>query len=122
MKRTTLFLVAAIAFGSPAFGHEVEKGPNGGRVADAGAYHVELVAKPGTLEVFVTDAKDGPGPAGLKGVAIVVIAGKQHRIPLESSAPGRLSGALPGAAPAAGLKGVVQLSMPEGGSIQARFQ
>jgi hypothetical protein len=121
MKLGMLTFVTALALATPSFAHEAEKGPNGGRVADAGAYHVELVAKASTLDVFVTDAKDQPGPAGLMGVAILLVGGKQQRIPLASAAPGRLSGTLQGGAPAE-LKGVVQLSVPAGGSIQARFQ
>lgn len=122
MKSRTLILVAALVAAVPAFAHEVEKGPNGGRVADAGEYHVELVAKDKAVDVFVKDAKDQPAAmAGFKGVAILLVDGKQQRIPLEASAPGRLSGKTSGDKPAE-LKGVVQLTTPQGGSLQARFK
>lgn len=121
MKAPTLALLAVLAAASPALAHENEKGPHGGRVADAGEYHVELVPKPGAIEVFITDAKDQPAPAGFKGVAILVVDGKQQRIPLDGTAPGRLAGTTAVTAPA-GVKGVVQLTSPQGKSILARFQ
>jgi hypothetical protein len=122
MKFRILVLVAASVGVMPAFAHEVEKGPNGGRVADAGAYHVELVTKAKAIDVFVMDSKDQPAATvGFKGVAILLVDGKQQRIPLEAGAPGRLSGKTSGEKPAA-LKGVVQLTTPQGGSVQARFK
>lgn len=122
MKSRTFILIAALAAAVPAFAHEVEKGPNGGRVADAGEYHIELVAKDKVVDVFVKDAKDQPAVmTGFKGVAILLVDGKQQRIPLEANAPGRLSGKTSGEKPAE-LKGVVQLTTPQGGSIQARFK
>lgn len=122
MKQRNLVLVAALIAAVPAFAHEVEKGPNGGRVADAGEYHVELVAKDKAVDVFVKDAKDQPAATtGFKGVAILLVDGKQQRITLEPSAPGRLSGKTSGEKPAE-LKGAVQLTTPQGGSLQARFK
>ena len=121
MKFRILILVAALVAAVPAFAHEVEKGPNGGRVVDAGEYHVELVAKDKAVDVFIKDAKDQPAAAGFKGVAILLVDGKQQRIPLEANASGRLSGKTSGEKPAE-LKGVVQLTTPQGGSIHARFK
>jgi hypothetical protein len=69
------------------------KGPHGGRVVQAGDYHVELVAKDKLIEVFLTDATDKPvGPAGFKGLAILVVGGKSTRVPLEPTDDTRLSG------------------------------
>ena len=48
------FLLAA----SPIAAHEVKSGPNGGRVVEAGDFHVEMVAKNNTIDVFLTDHND----------------------------------------------------------------
>ena len=69
------------------------KARNGGRIVEAGDYHVELVAKRSCVEVFLTDASDKPvAPAGFKGVAILVIGGKSVRVALEPIDGTRLSG------------------------------
>lgn len=104
----------------PARAHDT-KGPNGGRVTDAGKYHVELVGKGTRLEVFVSDAKDAPLPAtGFKALAILVIEGKSQRIPLQPEGTDRLTGTAP-APLQSPPKGVVQLTAPDGTVAQARF-
>jgi hypothetical protein len=120
MRFKTLALVAAMALALPAVAHEA-KGPNGGRIADAGAYHVELVAKDQAVEVFVSDAQDKPLPAtGFKAVAILNVGGKAQRIALEPKEPTRLSGTSPVALPRE-PKGAVQLTSPDGKTASARF-
>jgi hypothetical protein len=121
MKLNTLTAMAALLAVGPSFAHEAQKGPNGGRVAEAGDYHVELVPKGGAVEVFITDNKEPSAPAGFKGVAILLVDGKQQRITLESPAPGRLTGKA-SVTPQAVVKGVVQLTSPQGTSLMARFQ
>jgi len=107
--------------GTAAFAHEVAKGPHGGPVAEAGDFHVELVARDNLLEVFLTDASDKPvAPTGFKGVAIVVISGKSTRVTLEPTDNARLSGKAAAAIPHA-LKGVVQITAPGGKTAQAKF-
>ncbi|MEI8150244.1 MAG: hypothetical protein WCG92_01420 [Hyphomicrobiales bacterium] len=115
-------MVAALMSAVPAFAHEVPKGPNGGRIADAGEYHVEVVAKANVIEVFLSDASDKPlATAGFKGVAILLIDGKQQRVALDPTGTDRLSGKLAGPTVAV-VKGVVQLTTPKGNSVQARFK
>ena len=46
-------------------------GHNGGRVADAGPYHIELVTKDRTVEVYVFDAKEKAVSSTEEGVAKV---------------------------------------------------
>jgi hypothetical protein len=105
---------------TPAFAHEVAKGPHGGRVAEAGGYHVELVAVNNVIEVFLTDASDKPVvPAGFKGIAILVIGGKSTRIALEPSSDDRLTGSAPSVR--TDVKGVVQITAPGGKTAQAKF-
>jgi hypothetical protein len=98
----------------PAFAHEQRKGPNGGPMVDAGAYHIELLASGTTLEILVSDGDDKPLPAtGFKAMAIMVVDGGTHRIALSPSADGKK---LVGKSPVAMLtiKGAVQLTVPDG--------
>ncbi len=121
MNLKSLVLVSLMSFASPALAHEVEKGPHGGRVADAGAYHVELVAKDNTVEVFLTGAGDKPVPAiGFKGTAILVVNGKAQRIVLEANDDAKLTGKAGVALPAQ-PKGAVQLTAPDGKTASAKF-
>ena len=113
---TTIFLTA-----SNAFAHEKPKGPHGGRVADAGQLHVELVAKGDVVEVYLTDSADKAiAAAGYKGLAILLIGGKSQRITLEPASDNLLSGkaaeALKGTP-----KGAVRITGPDGKTSQAQF-
>jgi hypothetical protein len=119
MYMKPLILAAVVCLSLPASAHD-RKGPNGGRVADAGAYHVELVAKGSELDLFVADTADKPVlPNGFKGVAILMVDGKSQRIPLEPT-DRRLSG-VAGVKLPANPKGVIQLTLPDGKTAQARF-
>ena len=121
MKLKILFAVTALILALPALAHELAKGPNGGRVAQAGDYHVELVARSNVIEVFLTDSGDKPvPPVGFKGVAILLIAGKSARIALEPAGDTRLSGRTASDLPAQ-PKGVVQITAPNGKTAQAKF-
>jgi hypothetical protein len=116
MLATAVFLIATL----PAAAHEVSKGPNGGRVVEAGPYHVELVVETKAIAVYVSDAKEKPIPAGgFKGLAILTIGGKAQRIEL-TPADNRLAGASPVDVPA-DVNGVVQLTGPDGKTAQGRY-
>jgi hypothetical protein len=125
MKRSTLVCAVAIAAtlllsAAPSLAHET-KGPNGGRVADAGSHHVELVAKETRVELYVSDAEEKPVPAtGFKAVAILTAGGKPQRIVLEAVEPARLSGNASVPLPKQ-PKGAVQLTSPDGKTVSARF-
>lgn len=115
-------ILTALALTIPlaASAHETEKGPNGGRVVEAGAYHVELVAKGTALEAWLTDRDEKAlAPVGFKAVALLVVAGKSQRIPMEP-AGNRLVGTATMDLPAA-PKGAVQLTAPGGKQVNARF-
>jgi hypothetical protein len=117
LASAALFAAAMIA--SPAAAHD-PKPQHGGKIVVAGTYHVELVAKDRAVHVYLLDHADKPVTAkGRKGVAILVIDGKSTRIPLESDDV-RLSGQAP-ASLSASPKGVVQITEPSGGTVQARF-
>jgi hypothetical protein len=119
MNVRTLITVGVMAIALPALAHEVAKGPNGGRIADAGEYHVELVAAKDTIDVFLTDSAEKPvEPTGFKALAILVIGGKSARITLEPTDK-RLSGKAPGVP--TNVKGVVQITSPSGRTAQAKF-
>jgi hypothetical protein len=121
MKFTIAALASILLTALPAVAHEVEKGPNGGRVVEAGAHHVELVVKENTVNVFVTEASEKPVSInGFKGVAIFTISGKAQRITLEPKEGTRLSGTSPVALPAE-PGGVVQITAPDGKTAQGRF-
>ena len=122
MKIRTFLMIAAMCSAASVYAHEVEKGPNGGRIADAGDFHVEVVAKSNVIEVYLSDSSDKPvAPVGFKGIAILLIDGKQQRIALDQAGVDRLTGKTTGT-PSANVKGVVQLTTPQGTSVQARFK
>lgn len=116
-----LLIALAIALTAlPAAAHEAANGPNGGRIADAGSYHVELVARGDALEAFLTDSGEKPvAPAGFKGTALLVVDGKPQRITLAPEGA-RLAGKSPVPLPAS-PKGAVQLTSPDGKTASARF-
>jgi hypothetical protein len=113
-------MVAAALVALPVQAHEAS-GQHGGRVADAGKYHVELVAKGETVDVFVSDGSQKPVlAAGFKGTAILVVGGKPARVSLEPAEGNRLSGkaaASVGESP----KGAVQLTGPDGATASGKF-
>ncbi|SOR30644.1 conserved protein of unknown function; putative exported protein [Methylorubrum extorquens] len=113
-------LVAALLAATTVCAHETS-GQHGGRVTDAGKFHVELVAKGETVEVFLSDGEQKPvAAAGFKGTAILVVGGKPARVPLEPADGNRLSGK---AAVALGdsPKGAVQLTGPDGATASGKF-
>lgn len=112
----------SLALSSAALGHEAAKGKNGGWRVDAGKYHTELVLNgTTTVVVHLSDAEDKPIPAsGFKANAILNVDGKTHRIALEPADGSRLVGTA--AVPVkAGVKGVVQLTAPDGTTAQGKF-
>ena len=122
LQRRTIILgaLAACIAGGPAFAHD-PKPQHGGKIVVAGNYHVEMVAKDRQIHIYLLDHSDKPVTTkGRKGVAILMIEGKSTRIPLEAGDGARLSGEAP-AALTASPKGVVQITEPSGGTVQARF-
>ena len=118
---TAVIFAAALLAAMPAAAHEA-KGPNGGRVVDAGNYHVELVVGAGQVNVFVTDGGDKPvATAGFKGTAILMVDGKAQRIPLVPGSTPALAGKT-GVSLPADVKGVVQITGPEGKTEQGQYK
>ncbi len=62
-------------------------------MAEAGEYHVEMVAKGDVVEIYLADHDNkAVSAAGHKAVAILVIDGKSQRIVLEPAGDTKLSG------------------------------
>jgi hypothetical protein len=120
--RTLLALTAALVVATVAHAHGPEKGKNGGRQVDAGDYHVEMVTKDKSVAVYISDEKDVPVDAsGFKATGIFVVSGKAQRIELKPETANKLSGTS-GVALPADLKGAVQIVLPTGGTVQAKFE
>jgi hypothetical protein len=120
MKPGYLALGGLLLAALPAFAHDT-KGPHGGRLADAGPYHAELVATGKVVEMFLLGEGDkAVDIQGFKGVAIFNLGGKAERITLVPSGKGALSGEAATALPPR-PKGAVQLTMPDGKTATARF-
>jgi hypothetical protein len=122
MKVRDMIFVAALLLAVPVLAHG-PKGPNGGQVADVASYHIELVTRNDVIDVYVIDAAtEKPLPVkGFKALAILTVAGKPQRIVLDEAEPTRLSGKAAVPLPKE-PKGVVQLTMPDGKTANARFQ
>ena len=67
-----LVIGALLIESGSALAHEA-KGTHGGRIADAGSYHVEMIATSNTVDVFISDAGEKPvATSDFKGTAILV--------------------------------------------------
>jgi hypothetical protein len=117
MKLRILALLTTLLASSSAWASDM-KSHHGGRMAEAGEYHVEMVAK---VEIYLADHDNkAVSAAGHKAVAILVIDGKSQRIVLEPAGDTKLSGKASSALPAS-AKGVVQITPLKGKTVQARF-
>ena len=120
MKRLP-FVFAALLAATTAYAHGPSKGTNGGQLVDAGDYHVEMVAKDMSLSVYINDDQDKPIDAkGFKATGIFVVGGKAQRVELVPQSANKLSGTSQAALPA-NPKGVVQITLPNGKTVQAKF-
>ncbi len=120
MKRTTLVSLAFLLLAAPAMAHDA-KPLHGGKIAFAGHFHVEMVAKGEAVEVYLIDHHNKPMPvAGYKGLAILSADGKSQRIPLETADGQSLTGKAGMALPTE-PKGVVQITPPDGKPVSVKF-
>jgi hypothetical protein len=122
MKLSQIAAVALlIVTTSIASAHAPKVGANGGAQADAGSFHVEIVPRGTTLQVFLRDHSDKAILTdGYKGTAIFVIDGKPQRIPLTSAGENKLTGTSTVSIPSE-PKGAVQIITPSGNTVQAKF-
>ena len=120
MNPSILALLTALFMSSAAWATDM-KSQHGGRMAEAGEYHVEMIAKGDVVEVYLADHNNKAVSAtGHKAVAVLVADGKSQRIVLEPAGDTKLSGKASSALPAS-AKGVVQITPPNGKTVQARF-
>jgi hypothetical protein len=122
MKTFRYCVLAAGLFAAfPTFAHE-SKGPHGGRVVDAGNYHVEMVVTDSGIDLYVTDGAEKPvATMDMKAVAILNAEGKAQRIQLQPVQPGKLHGKAETSLPV-NVKGVVQLTAANGAVRSAQFK
>jgi hypothetical protein len=121
MKQLSM-LAAALLIAGNAYAHGPAKGTNGGPQVDAGDYHVELVAKDTALSVYINDKDDKPVDAkGFKATGLFVVSGKPQRIELKPETTNKLTGMSAVPMPAH-LKGAVQITLPTGKTVQAKFE
>jgi hypothetical protein len=120
MKLKTLLATALLVVALPALAH-APKPLHGGRIVPAGDFHVEMVARDATVEVYLIDHNDKPVTlSGYKGLAILAAGGKSQRIVLEPAGGDLLSGKAEAALPKQ-PKGVVQITPPNGKVVSAKF-
>ncbi len=122
MKTTLkmLSVLTALAITAPALGHDA-KSLHGGRIVFAGNFHVEMVAKGETIEIYLINHNNKQMPLdGYKGLAILSVDGKSQRIALEGADGTKLLGKVAGNLPDQ-PKGVVQITPPGGKTISAKF-
>lgn len=120
--KSILSLLTALVLSTQVYAHGPDRGPNGGRQVDAGDYHVEMVAKDTQLAVYLRDDKDRPvNAAGFKATGIFVVGGKPQRIELKAETANKLIGTSPVTLPPT-LRGAVQIVLPTGKTVQAKFE
>lgn len=121
MTFRTLVLTAALVAALPALAHAPKLGRNGGPQANAGAFHLEILAKGATLAVYLRDHADREVKTdGYTGAATFTIGGKTLRIDLAPDGDNRLKGTAPAPLPAA-PKGAVRIITPTGAAHQGQF-
>ena len=114
-------MVAALLCSSArAWAHD-HRGSNGGRVEDAGSYDVELVSKSDKVDLYISDANQKPiAEPGSRPSAFLSSTARPSDCDGTCRARG-LSGTA-GDALSAQPKGVVQLTSPDGKTVQAKFK
>ena len=122
LRSMLMALPLVLACSSPLVAHEAAKGHNGGLRVDAGKYHTELLVDGSTnVAVFLSDADDKPIPAaGFKATAILIVDGKSQRVELKPAEASKMVGTAQ-APVKPGVKGVVQLTAPDGSTAQGKF-
>jgi hypothetical protein len=121
MKRILILIAGLLVTAAAALAHGTDKGPHGGARVDAGNYHVEAVAKETSLSVYLYDESNNPVDAtGARATGIFVVDGKSLRIELKPAGANSLTGTSAVSLPVM-LKGAVQVSLPGGKNLQAKF-
>ncbi len=121
MRLRTVALIAGLVAAPVALAHAPKVGAHGGPQVDAGLYHLELVTGETSLDAFLVGHDGNAVPTeGYKGTAILLLDGKPQRIPLTPAGDNRLTGTAPSPL-SSEFKGTVQITLPNGGTVQGRF-
>jgi hypothetical protein len=123
MKKILASSALSLLMATAALAHQPRPGPNGGLKVDAGgSHHAELVADgTETVRLFLYDGNDQPvGSAGFKGNAILIVNGKPARFSMVPTGGQTLTGKAPSPVEP-GVKGAIQLTLPDGSTVQAKF-
>ena len=89
---------------------------------DIGAMHVEVVAKPGELVVYLFDTKDAKFPTkGATGKATILVKGRKTEVALAPDGDNRLSGKGDFEADKS-LAAVVSVTLAGQKPLQSRFE
>lgn len=125
MTKWTLIAVAAMLMAAPVAAHEGHKhdaGSNGGKFVENGHHKLEVVAKDGTLEVFVTGEDGSPEETvGAKASAVILSGGKKSEVTLAPVEGNLLKGTGPFTA-GKGTTIVLTLTMPGHKPEQSRVK
>jgi hypothetical protein len=122
MKTKTLIAATALLLSiGTVSAHDIEKGANGGQVADSKGHHIEFTSKDGAITLYLTDEKDQPiASEGATGRVIVQDGTATATVDLTPAAPNLLT-AKATAPLNPGAKLVVSAKLSDGHDIQARF-
>lgn len=106
----------------PAFAHEQHgKAEHGGMVAEAGAFQGELVAKGGTLTLYLTDHGQPVATQGASARMTLLAGGQKTDLVLAPAGGNRLA-ATGAPMPGAGAKAVANVKLADGRSGALRFE
>ncbi len=123
-KYTALILGTVLALASPAFaeGEHSHAGKHGGKIVETGHHHMEIVAKDGSLEVYLAhEDGDAEDVKDAKAKATILSEGQKQEIELVPDPANFLKGT--GTFKAAkGTTIVVTLTMPGHKPEQARIK
>ena len=121
MHRIATLLSVFIMITGAIAGDVSGKGPNGGRLADAGNMHAEFLSKGTELFVYTYDHDNRPVPsAGMTARATIQEKGKTRTAELKPQEPNRLVGKLDTPLEA-GARVIVSLTPKGGKPVQARY-
>ncbi|WP_448192883.1 hypothetical protein [Azospirillum sp. sgz301742] len=124
MKLSNLLLAAAlVTVPAAAFAHGPATGPHGGPMADAGAYHAELVVQGTDVVLYVTDGSDKPvDVVGAKAEATILANRQTQKVALAPAGANALKGQANLGGSHDSIKVVTALTMPGEKPVQARFE
>ncbi|HRF08595.1 MAG TPA: hypothetical protein PL193_08125 [Xanthobacteraceae bacterium] len=121
IRKLAFAIFGAALLAGAAVAHAPEKGKNGGQQTDAGNFHVEVVVKGNTLDVFVTDHSETPvSTKGFKGTAVLIVNGKPAQIKLAPRGENVLTGTSP-VTLSTPVKGAIQITDGDNQTVQAKF-